>query len=256
MSIAHLIITRFNIQYEPEDTIGIQYQWLDERLRLFEQYCLPSVEHQTCNHFTWIILGDSRTPKEYKARIKAYVSRVPQICLYWTSYQADGYHSLYRQIGRKYAEGKDILISTRLDNDDALAPNYIATVQQIALDGTEGIVSFPIGRQTFVKERKSYTLRYVPNHSTSRIERSVFGTIMEYDHTRVAVSRAHIIETKEPMWEEIVHGGNVCNDYVPKYHYYIHSISDAIDLTTRWIRFQTKRVIRLLKSIFVGSNNA
>lgn len=256
MLISHLLFTRFNIQYEPEETIGIQPRWLDERLRLFEEYCLPSIQKQTCSDFVWILIGDVRTPDVYKKRIEDYRSLLPQIRTYWSGYQSDGYHSLYKQIGRDFARGCDVLISTRLDNDDILSPDYIASVQRIAMDGVEGIVSFPIGRQTFVKDGRSYKIRYMQNHSTSRIEQLNFATIMVYDHTQVDVSQLHVFETEEPMWEEIVHGGNVCNDYVPKYHYYISSVSDVMDLFARWVRFQTKRVTRLLKTLLVRPNKA
>ncbi len=251
MSVSHLLFTRFNIQYEPGDTIGIQPDWLEDRLRLFERYCLPSIASQSCQDFVWIILCDSRTPESYQARIEAYSSRMPQIRVYRTPYQSDGYHSLYRQIGREYAEGNDVLISTRLDSDDALLSGYVAAVRQFALEGTEGIVSFPVGRQTFVRDGRSYKIRYGQNHSTSRVETSGFETIMIYDHTQVDVKEMYVCETAEPMWEEIVHGGNMLNDYVPKYHYYITGLSDVWDLSKRWMRFQGKRLMRVLNAFFV-----
>ena len=77
---------------------------------------------------------------------------------------------------------------------------------------------------------------------------------MVFDHTQVEMAQLHVFETEEPMWEEIVHGGNVCNDYVPKYHYYIRNASDVLDLTARWIRFQARRVKRLMKAVFVRSD--
>ena len=256
MQLSHLIFTRFNIQYEIGDTIGIQPEWLDERLRLFEQYCMPSMQAQTCQDFTWILIGDIRTPDSYKARIEAYAAQLPQIRVYWTPYRDDGYHAFYKQIGREWAKGKDLLISTRLDNDDAFAKNYVASVQQSAKEGVEGIISFPVGRQTFIKDHKSYRIRYALNHSTSRIERSDFETVMVFDHTQVAAGTLHIVETGQPMWEEIVHGGNMLNDYVPKYHYYIRNGADAIDLSKRWIRFQAGRLMRRMKVLFVRSDKA
>lgn len=252
MQISHLIFTRFNIQYEEKDNTGIQPEWLEERLRLFEQYCLPSIIRQSCKDFTWILLGDIRTTKEYKKRINNYALQVPQIRTYWIGYQNDGYHAVYKMIGQEFAKNKDVFISTRLDNDDIFSPNYIEYVQNLANKGIEGIISFPIGRQTFIKDNKSYKIRFVQNHSTSRIEKSGFETIMIFDHTQVTMDQIHLFETEEPMWEEIVHGGNMLNDYVPKYHYYIHGFSDWTDLSKRWMYFQWKRLMRLLDSFFVS----
>jgi len=251
MYINHLIYTRFNVQYELTESKGIQPEWLDERLNLFERYCLPSIQNQTCQNFVWILMGDVRTSEEFKKRIENYKSIVPQIRTYWVEYQNDAYHSFYKQLGREFAKEKDVLISTRLDNDDALAFDYIERVQTIAKDGVTGIVSFPIGRQTFTKDNKSYKISYNQNHFTSRIETSEYETIMVFDHTQIPLNSLHIINTAEPMWEEIVHGNNIANSYQPKYHYLVNSLSDHIDLFFRWMIFQKNRLIRIWKNHFV-----
>lgn len=251
MTICHLLITRFNIQYEPADTIGIQPDWLEERLCLFEQYCLPSVQKQTCQNFHWILMGDNRTPKTYQLKLEQFASLIPQLRIYWYPWQQDGYHAVYKSIAEKYAKDCDALITSRLDSDDGLSADYIARVQEIAQSGIEGIISFPVGRQTFVRDNRSYTVRYVPNHFTSRIEHSCYETVMAYNHALLTDSQFHVINTEEPMWEEIVHGGNVSNDYVPKYRYLIRSGDDFCDLSCRWMRFQARRLIRFLQTCLV-----
>ena len=250
MHISHIIFTRFNLQYEPNEIIGIQPKWLEDRLSLFEQYCLPSIQKQTCQDFVWIFLGDIRTPEEYKTRINNYHSIFPQIRTYWIVYQNDAYHSFYKQLGQEFAKETDVFISTRLDNDDALACDYIERVQDIAKKGGTGIVSFPIGRQTFTRDNKSYKILYKQNHFTSRIETSKYETIMVFDHTQIPMSSLQIIETEEPMWEEIVHGNNIANSFQPHYHYFTKSISDLLDLSHRWIIFQKNHLIQFTKTLF------
>ena len=66
MKYKHLIFTRFNLQYELDSDLHLQAAWLDERFRLFEQYCLPSIVGQTDLHFTWVILSSNQTPDWYK----------------------------------------------------------------------------------------------------------------------------------------------------------------------------------------------
>ncbi|MBO7458343.1 MAG: hypothetical protein J6T80_03715 [Paludibacteraceae bacterium] len=253
-----MLLTRFNIQYESDDVRGLQPAWLEERIRLFKEYCLPSVLHQTCRDFIWILVGDIRTPNPYKQRVEHFASVMPQIRVIWWPFDADDedYHIPYKNLGGIYAEGKDALITSRLDSDDALPANYIERVQKVAQSGVEGIVSFPVGKQTFVRDNKSYRVHYVPNHFTSRIERSGFETIMAYNHALLEDAQFHIVETEEPMWEEIVHGGNVSNDYVPKYRYHITGLSDICDLSKRWVLFQTSRLMRLRKRLFVAPDKA
>lgn len=249
MSISHLILTRFNLQYEQNKTNAIQPEWLDERLHLFEQYCIPSIQKQTCKNFTWIVLGDVRTPNVYKTKIEKYASIVAQMRIYWVAYQDDGYHALYKRIGEDLAADKEALISTRLDNDDAIAPNYIECVQELVQNDIDEIISFPLGRQIFIKDNKSYLIRYPQNHFTSRVEHGTFNTILAFDHTKIKTTQLHLIDTPTPMWEEFVHGGNVSNDYMPQYHYYINNWADRWDLTIRWVRFQKNRLLRLIRKL-------
>lgn len=256
MSICHLLLTRFNIQYEQGDEQGLQPKWIEDRLRLFEQYCLPAVLSQTCRDFEWIILGDIRTPETYKIKINRYTSLSSQIHVLWWPFDAadEDYHIPYQQLGTEYARKADILITSRLDNDDVIPACYMERVQELAQKGVEGFVSFPIGKQTFVHSKRSYRVRYVQNHFTSRIEKTDFKTVMAYNHALVDTGLLHLVETEEPMWEEIVHGGNVINDYMPKYHYYATGLSDVIDLSCRWIRFQTNRLVRFAQTHLVGSH--
>lgn len=254
MCIDHLLLTRFNLQYEPNDSNAIQPEWLEERLRLFELYCLPSVQRQTCQQFKWILFGDVRTPDAYKRKMERYLSLVPQMHLYWVPYQEDSYHSLYMRIAQETADADALLVTSRMDNDDSIAPNYIESVQQLVQNGMDGILSFPKGKQTFVRDHKSYIIRFPKNHFTSMVERGTFNTILAYDHTQIDSSDLHLIETSLPMWEEIVHGGNITNDYVPEYKYYTSGPTDIWDLSKRWIRFQTNRLVRLGKRLFVPTH--
>ena len=247
MQISHILFTRFNIQYEADESIGIQSTWLENRLLLFEKYCLPSVQKQTSKNFTWILLGDIRTPEKYKMRIENYRSIVPQIRTYWVSYQTDGYHTVYKEIGQEFANDKNILISTRLDNDDALSADYMEQIQKIAENGTDGIITFPLGKQTFATENKSVPVRYVQNHFLSRIENSHFETIMVFDHSLLETTALLHIETKQPMWEEIVHGGNIHNDFEPKYQYFIHDVTDLAFILKQWLLFIAKRISLIVR---------
>ena len=56
----HFLITRFNIVQDwyktaNRNAANIQSEeWLEERLRLYEQYCFPSVANQDTNNFVYI----------------------------------------------------------------------------------------------------------------------------------------------------------------------------------------------------------
>ena len=253
MSFRHLIITRFNLQYEAGCNIGCQQEWLERRCSLFETYCMPSIQHQTCRHFAWLLLCDAATPEPYRSRIEAYKTAMPEIEVLWEPF-FDDLNRLYSDIGKQYSEGVDFLLTTRLDNDDALAPSYVEEVQHVADKGEEGVITFPQGRQTFVNDGRSYRVRYRSNHFTSRLETRGFATVLGFDHTCLDGVNLIVVETDGPMWEEFVHDSNMLNDYMPQYQYKVESLSDVFDLSHRWMRFQRLRLFRLLKSLFVASH--
>ena len=62
MNYKHIILTRFNLQYDLLSDIHIQDNWLEERFRLFEQYCFPSIIAQTNQQFDWVILLSEYPP--------------------------------------------------------------------------------------------------------------------------------------------------------------------------------------------------
>lgn len=248
MNYCHLLLTRFNVQYKTGDTRGISPEWLEERFRLFERYCLPSIQKQTCTDFAWIIVGDIRTPDTYKAKLEAYQRILPQIKVLWWPFNVsdDDYHVPFQQLGISFAKNCDVLITSRIDNDDAIPADYMEQVQQIAKSGGEGFISFPIGLQTFAKNNKSYIVRYEQNHFLSRIEKSGFYTVMAYDHSQINKRQLRLIETENPMWEEVVHGGNIHNDFEPKYRYIIRKWSDVPELACLWVVFVVKHLFRKL----------
>ena len=252
-SYTHLLLTRFNLQYEEKDTIGIQQDWLEKRCALFETYCLPSIQKQTCQNFIWILVVDERTPEPYMSRILAYKNRMSQLSVISVPYYPDT-EVLFHEIGTKYGKNGTILITSRVDNDDCLAENYIMEVQKLAREGKRGVLSFPEGKQTFIQDNISYRIRFVDNHFLSRIETQDFYTVLGFNHRDAGLYGVQSISTDQPMWEEIVHSSNLINDYMPIYHYYIRSWQDLMDISKRWCRFQFNRLRRLLKRLFVVSD--
>ena len=247
----HILLTRFNLQYLQDDTLGIQPEWLEQRCALFETYCLPSIQHQTCQDFTWILIVDERTPEPYLSRILAYQERMNQLSVICVPFYPET-EALYREIGAKYGNKDTILISSRVDNDDRLAEDYMMQVQKLAHEGKRGVLSFPEGKQTFIQDNISYRIRFVNNHFLSRIETQDFYTVLEFNHREAGLYGVQLIPTDRPMWEEIVHSSNLINDYMPIYHYYIQSWQDFADLSKRWFRFHINRLRRLFKRLFIA----
>lgn len=99
------------------------------------------------------------------------------------------------------------LITTRLDNDDAIAADYFAAVQREA--PIEGYVNFMHGLQ--LKEDRLYRRSDPSNAFISRAEQHPAGTVFAHPH-RLIIERYGVHQVKSPpMWLQVVHDRNWAN---------------------------------------------
>lgn len=111
----HFLITRF---IYPDD-----YPYMGERIELFNRCTLPSVQSQTCKNFTWIILGHPEID----------LADIPHVFLDCKShYKKDVVSALLKYIKTIEREDDELIITSRVDNDDIILPNFIKNVQSLA----------------------------------------------------------------------------------------------------------------------------
>src|SRR5690554_6693491 len=84
----HYLITRFNVRskdwHHTRRGAPVQTdEWLHDRFKIFEKYCLPSVAQQSNPHFTWCVFFDSETPVSYKKRIDKIIERQKNIVAFY-----------------------------------------------------------------------------------------------------------------------------------------------------------------------------
>ncbi len=70
----HYLITRFNLKtanwaVTKNKEALLTEAWMNHRLWLFENFCLPSVAAQVNKDFEWLIYFDLSTPDQYKVQI-------------------------------------------------------------------------------------------------------------------------------------------------------------------------------------------
>ena len=117
--VRHFIITRFNLRGNedtPSSAKMIASAYLEQRLELFERFCLPTVRSQTEQDFRWLVLFADETPDPVKARVAKYAADWPNLV---PVYLPRGTGSVGPLVVRPYLDGSpQTLITTRLDNDD------------------------------------------------------------------------------------------------------------------------------------------
>ncbi|MFA5208586.1 MAG: glycosyltransferase [Candidatus Paceibacterota bacterium] len=195
--------------------------WMEHRVKLFEEYCLPAMYRQTNKNFIWLLSFSNLTPWKY---IKRYIDIpfIQVICQYPRDY-------IYRLYSQGEIKNGDWLITSRLDNDDYYEDEFIENIQskfssQFLLIDTDG-------RQLEVSTGKYYdTARWSPNSPFISLIEQV-GTPWEspekpfYDSpVRTVYYCSHsnmllhfpAVRIDEPLYVMVIHDRNCSNRIVGK----------------------------------------
>lgn len=125
---AHLIFTRFNHKWYDKKRLDVSGnsvlddEWMQNRCELFEKYYLPSITKQSNKNFNVLLLFDINTDKKYINKYKD----IPNINIIYIPHK----EFLSYWLSKKDI---DVLITSRIDNDDAITLDYVELIQQQAL---------------------------------------------------------------------------------------------------------------------------
>ncbi len=225
----HFILTHFNQKLWFSDKNRQQThtsEWLDRRFELFEQFCFPSICAQTDDHFMWLCLFDIDTPQPYLERIEHYKSILPQFIPLFLTEEASRFEhdaAVKLKIKELITDEDDYIITTQLDNDDALHRDFIQRVNQLSTQYPthNTVLLFNYGYQYFEPFGFLLKLYYPNNHFPVLIENnleeiqlafSINHSHLRKKHLRNKYQMVAFDNKKEPFWMEVVHSKNVSND--------------------------------------------
>ena len=203
----HIIITRFNLNYQfgGNKSPGLDRNWLLHRFDLFKRYTFPSFYNQTNKNFKWMVFFDKDTPLNFKK----VISQLPN----W-----DNFIPIYTKtlpvrpaVLEKVDPNVSYLITTRVDNDDAISVDFVDNIQKQFCCQDFEFINFTNG---FVLcKDKLYRMKIHSNAFISLIEKysDSSKTVMCHNHTKLAeLGRINEIRIP-PMWLQIIHEKNVSN---------------------------------------------
>ena len=208
----HYVFTRFNL-LDDFDGLKTVYNnpdipdpdgWMEHRMELFENFCLPSLKAQTCQNLTWLLSFAKETPQKYIRKCEEY-DRVQVIYDYPRTW-----------VRKNYTEGW--LITSRIDNDDYYEPTFIEQIQNQPNIYPPEIVDIDY-RQLNIATGRFYTsCRATPN--------SPFLSLWEYiepgqeaktcyycSHTNMP-NHFRARKIPEPLATMVIHDRNVINKIV------------------------------------------
>ncbi len=203
----HLLITRFNVRVHSDQSAS--NDWLRHRLHYFTSVCCPSVEYQTSRNFKWIVLFDAERDSWFNDKVQG----LSQTGLFKPAWVTGVFsQTMIASIAAEYSSA-EWLITSRLDNDDAIARDYIAQVQSHFKGQLMEFINFQTGLQLTASGRLLHRLD-PSSPFISLIEsrsQNAPKTVYGWPHNEVG-RHASLRQIKShPMWLQVIHEKNLGN---------------------------------------------
>lgn len=215
MDIYHLIITKFNIRHPEweQDYRGqpvLDETWMDHRIALFEQYCLPSFQAQTDQNFNWLILLDATTLPHHRQKMQSLVGDFDHFELkYCTAAEIVPYIESHLA-----TQPREAYITTHIDNDDAIHQRYVELVQSLCAGHTTALIDLELGYQAIPQIPRYRRLLDPLNPFISLLaHKAQPAHILQHPHNRWQHPNT-IRYDQDPMWLQFIHGHNKLNQEI------------------------------------------
>lgn len=203
-SMTHVVVTRFNVAIL--DRAAPSEDWLRQRLDLFGDVTLPSMLSQVVAPDHWLIFCDAASPAWFRHRLGSMIP--PWAELVWVEgpFRSD---RVSHEVGLRAAAGT--LLTTRLDNDDCVARDFISAIQEKCVPGEPYFINFTVGAQ--YQDGRFYYRLDPSNAFISFVEPASTSprTVLLDTHNRLGrhapITQVHT----HPVWLQIIHGGNQAN---------------------------------------------
>ena len=235
----HYLITRFNLRTEEwrhtrQGADVLTDCWLEERFRLFENYCLPSVAQQTNPNFTWCVFFDIETPLKFRKKIEKFTQQCASFTPIYIKSMALLNQSFIEFIENNKKHYFPFVITTRLDNDDIIHKDFIDVVQNrfklrdnLVIDLRKGFQVNLESKQTEIRK-----IDFPFNQFISFVENSEnkVTTVMAKPHQEWKRHPKVMVYDKEEMWIELIHNSNKLNDARRKFKRTVHFDNDKFGI--------------------------
>jgi Putative rhamnosyl transferase len=207
----HVIQTPFSVQVQS----GLQefpLNWLNDRLRLLDSYCLPSLAAQTCGDFIWQVYCDENTDSSILQALQKRAERLPQMRISITgpNGRAPAAHALddTRLLDT-------VLLTTRLDSDDAISKDYVKAIHEYVDRFGHGgeetlLLNFPRGYQLDTATGRLF-FDWMPDsnfHTLFERLKSEPTTVLSGNPSTFHNEHHTVQDDSIPAWLTVIHEGN------------------------------------------------
>lgn len=211
-----ILITRFNYGNDP---LGISEKYLNKRFKIFKDLTFPSINSQTDNNFTWIILFRSTTPQKYRNIMETLKTEAKMNLV--IHYEDCETHTpeIGSIVSKMIDNDTKYLLTCRCDNDDILANNYIENLKKNFRPINNMFIDFIYGyclntnnmKLNKYKSRSNHFIGYVENISKNNNLKTVFYCQHAFIKDFGLIRR--INNKNYPLWCEVIHDTNQINHF-------------------------------------------
>ncbi|MEW1976062.1 glycosyltransferase [Microbacterium profundi] len=207
-TIDHLVLTRFNLPTPgPESLVRAQEGWLQNRVILFERHTVATMRAQTVRNFTWMMYFDPESPQWLIERLAPLVDEGLFVAIYrervdWQDVVLDA-RTVFEDRG-------ELLLTTNLDNDDAVAIDFIERLQHAARRHPGHAIYL---RNGLILQGDAVYLRDDPENAFCSVSESWNAPVTAWRdwHNLLHHHLPVVSEDGPPAWLQIIHGQNVSN---------------------------------------------
>lgn len=205
----HAILTRFNVRRGADiDPLVLSPEWLDARMKLFEEITVPSVAAQSQQPDAWLVFFDEGTPQATRNHFQKLTVGLPQLrAEYCRDFSAQ---VCVERIRQSVPAGIEWLVTTRLDNDDALNPRFVESVRSHVHPGVREFINPTCGlivAKGMLFRKRDYSSPFIS--LSEPLDRC--GTVLIDQHQRLSRhGRVQQFSLKD-SWIQVVHGANLAN---------------------------------------------
>jgi hypothetical protein len=192
------------------------------RFHLFEHITLPSIVNQSDKDFTFVIIGSEQMPGVYRDRLETLVAGHTNIRLHWTD-KTDISRASRPILLEASNDGRDPALHFRLDDDDAVAFDFVHRLKKAAspLEPTS-VITFPQGVMGYLdngvaRHRAFRKFAIAIGYGIVKAPDD-FRSPFLIQHKKYAEKHAAVIDESFPAYHYTRHSTNNTNGYSAVIH--------------------------------------
>lgn len=235
----HFILTRFNLNFQwkgvkTKNWLGkttdaskvklCSSEWLDNRFKLFDDFCFPSIRSQTNQNFIWLVGFSNNTPDKYKSKIIEYSQYNNFVPVYHPEtfcMKTDKCKYFITEIKKRIKPNCDFIVTTRIDNDDAFSINAINEIQKYINNEGSYIIDFPFGygvdNNNFY-EVKWFNSPFLTLREDLNVSNLNLNSVLGFFHSDINLINKYQIKyiIDKKIWLQTYHKHNLINHKIMK----------------------------------------